>query len=108
MDTLSRDDDRLPRAAASMPQLYVLIECDRPQAGSSRHVLAELDRVELVRGTSREHKRADRTLVISIPDARMSAPHARLVRRDGAWSVEDAGSKNGVFVDGERCDKMPL
>ena len=39
---------------------------------------------------------------IAIPDEEMSALHARLVRRsDGFW-IEDLGSTNGTFVNGER------
>lgn len=32
----------------------------------------------------------------------VSASHARLVLRDGAWWVEDAGGRNGTFVDDAR------
>lgn len=32
----------------------------------------------------------------------ISAVHARLLFRDGGWWLEDAGSRNGTFVDGRR------
>ena len=32
----------------------------------------------------------------------VSSRHARLVLRDGAWHVEDAGGRNGTFLDGRR------
>ncbi|MBL8619774.1 MAG: sigma 54-interacting transcriptional regulator [Myxococcales bacterium] len=39
---------------------------------------------------------------LAIDDASLSRRHARLGWRDGAWQVEDLGSRNGTFVDGER------
>lgn len=39
---------------------------------------------------------------LPLPDERLSRQHAE-VRRDGAhWRVEDLGSRNGTFVDGEQ------
>ena len=38
----------------------------------------------------------------------MSSRHARLQRVLGAWMIEDAGSKNGTFVDGKRVTTSPL
>jgi hypothetical protein len=36
---------------------------------------------------------------VMIPDPRVSARHARLVRRGGAWWVEDLGSTNGTILN---------
>ncbi|MEX2373349.1 MAG: FHA domain-containing protein [Dehalococcoidia bacterium] len=36
---------------------------------------------------------------VVLADRRVSARHARIVRRDGGWWVEDLGSTNGTFVD---------
>jgi DNA-binding NtrC family response regulator len=108
-DTLTRDsDDRHGPRDDRVPQLFVLIECDRPSAGSSRHVLAGLREVRLGRTGEREVRRAEGTLTLGIPDARMSAPHARLVQQDGRWYAEDAGSKNGLIVDQERRSRIVL
>src|SRR5687767_7100530 len=47
----------------------------------------------------------DRPLVIGrkgrlrIDDRQISRQHARVVRRDDAWYVEDLGSKNGTYVN---------
>jgi pSer/pThr/pTyr-binding forkhead associated (FHA) protein len=55
-------------------------------------------------GEVRIGRRAD--LELSLPFPALSAVHARLARgrddRRGTWILEDLGSKNGTFVDGER------
>ncbi|MCA1590392.1 MAG: FHA domain-containing protein [Acidobacteria bacterium] len=33
------------------------------------------------------------------PDAKVSRKHARIVRRDGAYMIEDLGSTNGTFIN---------
>lgn len=42
----------------------------------------------------------DNTIVIT--DDFASSHHARILARDGAWMLEDLGSTNGTFVDGNR------
>jgi hypothetical protein len=39
---------------------------------------------------------------------RISRQHARLSRKDDKWVLRDAGSKNGMVVDGTRRDKIIL
>lgn len=36
-----------------------------------------------------------------VVDAKVSREHARLARRTGAWWLNDLGSKNGTFVNGD-------
>jgi pSer/pThr/pTyr-binding forkhead associated (FHA) protein len=44
-----------------------------------------------------------------IPEPSVSASHAKLQRREGIWVLNDLGSTNGTFVDGERVtDETPL
>jgi hypothetical protein len=45
----------------------------------------------------------DSTLVLS--DDYASTHHARLVPGDGAWLIEDLGSTNGTFLDGNRLTR---
>ncbi len=40
-----------------------------------------------------------------IPEASVSATHAKLQRRDGIWVLADLDSTNGTFVDGERISE---
>jgi pSer/pThr/pTyr-binding forkhead associated (FHA) protein len=43
-------------------------------------------------------------LEVELPFATLSALHARIVRGDGRWTVEDLGSHNGTVVGGERLE----
>src|SRR5256885_2804458 len=102
---------RSPLAAAEMaPQLVVALECDRPLAGPSRHSLAQIETVLLGRGTRRWTARSQqsRELRLEVPDAWLSAAHARLVRRDGQWWIVDALSTNGTRVNGRPCSEAWL
>jgi pSer/pThr/pTyr-binding forkhead associated (FHA) protein len=45
---------------------------------------------------------------IRIQDPVVSRHHARVSCQDGIWAVEDLGSANGIFFDGNRVDKMVL
>ena len=42
------------------------------------------------------------TCSLQIPDRQISARHFTVGRRDGAWTLEDAGSRNGTRVSGKR------
>jgi transcriptional regulator of acetoin/glycerol metabolism len=108
--TVSRDDGDGDEAApqAVGPVLLLLLECDRPLASSSRHLLADLDQVTLGRGDARRAARTGRTLALEVPDARMSQAHARMVRAGNRWAIEDAGSKNGVILQSARHERVTL
>lgn len=45
---------------------------------------------------------------ISIADARISRHHVRLLIEEGQVIIEDMGSTNGTFVNGERISRCPL
>src|SRR5205823_5229873 len=47
-------------------------------------------------------------LRLAIPDRHLSVTHARLRREGDRWRVEDAGSTNGTFVNGEACREAVL
>jgi sigma-B regulation protein RsbU (phosphoserine phosphatase) len=45
---------------------------------------------------------------IFVPDMRVSRQHARIIRDDGRWCLEDLGSNNGTFVNGNRVQTAEL
>ena len=51
--------------------------------------------------------RADENAVV-VRDARASRRHAQIVADGTGWSVEDAGSANGTFVDGAQVRRARL
>ncbi|MFL5291314.1 MAG: FHA domain-containing protein, partial [Myxococcales bacterium] len=67
----------------------------------------ELDRADALRSQSFSEGGA-RILRIAIPDPRVSASHARLEKVLGSWMLEDRGSKNGTFLDGQRISRDPV
>jgi transcriptional regulator of acetoin/glycerol metabolism len=106
--TLSRDVRPRVSSSKQEPLLFVAFHAKEPFAPTSRHDLGAVDEVHLRRGTTRETIRTEdggkRTLVFTFSDPFMSGMHARLRRRDDVWWVEDAGSKNGTWLDGARID----
>jgi DNA-binding NtrC family response regulator len=91
------------------PALYVVLEGERAQAGGMRIPLSSVDELRIGRGTTRTFRLEDgKKAALEIPDPRMSGKHARLVREDGGWLVEDTQSTNGSFVEGKRTPSASL
>jgi Sigma-54 interaction domain/FHA domain len=94
--------------------LHIVLECDRPLAGSTRHCLDDVDEVVFRRGRERRFVREQerlsgvRRLTLDLPDSRMSSLHAHLRRLDGHWVLEDADSRNGSYVHGRRVESASL
>ena len=85
------------------PALYLVLECERPMAGSARIALREVKRVVIGRGECRAiTPDGAGGLRVSVPDPWMSIDHAELACSLGEWTVRDAGSRNGVIADGVR------
>ncbi len=110
--TVTQTHERKVTVRLEQPYLFLTLQCDRPLDKGARFSLGGVDRVSLGRGTSLQAERLQEAgaslLRISVPDPRMSGSHARLHKVLGRWVVEDAGSKNGTFVDGERVTTSPL
>jgi DNA-binding NtrC family response regulator len=109
---IDADERRGASAPLSAQAMLVLaMECDRPLAMPVRFLLGGLDAVTLGRGERREWKSgpgAGRWLDVRIPDEVISAIHARLLPRAGRWTLEDADSRNGTRVNGERVQHAVL
>jgi DNA-binding NtrC family response regulator len=86
--------------------LYVVLNCECIHDGASRYALDAVSTVNLGRGEKEAGIRADDGSVLSVcvADGRVSREHARLHLRDGAWIVQDLGSKNGTWVNGRKVD----
>jgi transcriptional regulator of acetoin/glycerol metabolism len=99
--TLGRSHSGERDVSAPRPQLFALLDCDRPLRAPSRHLLDDIDEVTFGRGDVEARRdRETRRLLLRRPDGRMSVDHARLVRVHGRWLLEDLGSKNGCVVNG--------
>lgn len=97
---------------AEESHLFVALEGERPLAGGARYSLNGYGEVLLGRGTKREIARnitrQARQLLVSIPDRRMSATHARLVWMGDHWIFEDLDSRNGSLVNARRIKRTAL
>ncbi len=91
-----------------VPVLYLALQCNRPAAPPSRHLLSDLDLVSVGRGESRSAKRSDRKLTLSIDDPWMSSRHVTLRRSGQRWIAEDTGSRNGTLLNGAPCQRHIL
>lgn len=82
---------------ARVSQLVVALSCDDPLGAPRAVTLTSAAEVWLGRAPPEAPPGVIR---LGFPDDRMSALHARLRRVLGRWVVEDAGSKNGLRVQG--------
>ncbi len=110
-DTLSAilSKPATPKARAA---LYVGITAEDTRIAGARFGLAGIDHVSIGRGDRRDATRTtgmDGTvLAIRIADARLSTQHARITRLGGRWIVEDLGSKNGTWFQGQAIQHHTL
>ncbi len=104
--------DQPKSAGARRARFYIVLEANRPTAGSARWSLQGVEEVRIGRGDVRagERNRVDgaRRLTITIPDPRLSASHARVARVAGQWVLEDSESKNGTRVNGVAVTRAVL
>ncbi|MFO0738086.1 MAG: sigma 54-interacting transcriptional regulator [Labilithrix sp.] len=104
-DDLSADEG----GSTEEPALYVVLEGERALSGGMRIPLNGIDELRLGRGVTRTFALGDgKKASLEIPDPRMSGKHARLVREEGGWLIEDTNSTNGTFVEGKRTSQALL
>lgn len=84
-------------AQQTAPRELVIRDLD----GQTSTIALDRDRITLGRSSANE---------LSYPDdIGLSRQHLALVGRDGQWTVEDLGSKNGTLLNGVRIEKpMPF
>ncbi len=104
----NRADPRRRPPKGPTAYLIRVLGYERPFASGSRHSLDGLDEVAIGRGDASRVTRTGRALALAIEDPRMSSRHARLSQAAGRWEIEDLGSRNGSFVDGERVERAAL
>jgi serine phosphatase RsbU (regulator of sigma subunit) len=63
-------------------------------------------RVELAPLPFKIGRQAENDLILR--DSRASREHARIVREGGEYKIEDAGSRHGVYVNGQRVENHTL
>lgn len=97
-----------PGGIARAPYLFLILEGDRLSAGGMRCPLGDVSEVDIGRGERRGCDGRSGRLVVTVPDPTVSTRHAQLVREGALWSIEDAGSTNGTFVNGRRVTREPL
>jgi DNA-binding NtrC family response regulator len=102
--TLDEETHSSESAKQRAPSLFVVLEADRPLSRGARYSLVGVQTVTLGRGASRDASRSDdgRLLAVQVPGKWISARHAVLRAVGDEWIVDDAGSRNGTFVNGQR------
>nr|HEX4312593.1 sigma 54-interacting transcriptional regulator [Kofleriaceae bacterium] len=111
ISTVSVSDHDDAKSRHVVPQLIVALECDRPLAASTRHLLADLAEVRIGRGDRVARRVAEagvKRLELGVPDRAMSTGHARVLAVRGRWVFEDAGSKNGSAINGKPVARAVL
>jgi transcriptional regulator of acetoin/glycerol metabolism len=97
-------------SGARSPLLFLALEADRPLQRGARWSLAGVQTITIGRGDTRDGIRTPdgRTLEVKLPGKWMSSQHAVLRAVEGDWIAEDAGSRNGTLVNGERITSRVL
>ena len=94
------DDDDGTVAPVRVDHLYLVLAGGAPHAGPARISLAGIDRVEVGRGARHELVRDGARLRLDVDDPFMSSAHLAFERERAHWVAIDAGSRNGIAVDG--------
>ncbi|HKQ70739.1 MAG TPA: sigma 54-interacting transcriptional regulator [Polyangiaceae bacterium] len=112
LETLRDGNPASQVAAMPRSHLFVVVECDRPLAGGARYGLDRVDQILIGRGKERTATRrlegGIRRLFVTVPGRSMSSSHARILRADDGWVLEDTASTNGSFVNGVRVEHAIL
>jgi DNA-binding NtrC family response regulator len=111
---VSSDDETLDEVAYAhadaprrAPVLFVVLEADRPMSRGARYSLVGVDTITIGRGATRDASRSGdgRKLDVRVPGKWISSRHAVLRAAAGEWILEDSGSRNGTFLNGQRIER---
>lgn len=92
------------------PELYLVIQADRPLGQSLRLPLWCLERVKIGRSgddrLSVDH--SDKAFTLQLPDRRISSRHTEVVVQPDSVKARDLGSKNGTRINGQAVTEAQL
>lgn len=113
VDATSTDMDLFqPERLVTRPFLFLALEAERPLGGGARYGLTGTDEVLIGRGPRRQGTRArsggKTQLTLTVNSTFLSSSHARLREEPEGWTIEDLGSRNGVFVNGQQVTRAVL
>ncbi|HEY4223168.1 MAG TPA: sigma 54-interacting transcriptional regulator [Myxococcota bacterium] len=115
MDRTLTSDERERPPTATAPALCAVLACEHLERTPQWFSLADVDTVQLARAEDavaglRAERTSDpvmgRTLTLTLADARVSRPHAKLEVRGHSITVIDQESKNGTSVNGDLVTRM--
>jgi transcriptional regulator of acetoin/glycerol metabolism len=98
----------MPALRATHARLVLGVERGIPRADSLVIDLDEASSLEFRRSDATRIQKGDAQSTVHVHDGWMSAPHTRIRYESRSWQIEDAGSKNGTFVNGNRVDSETL
>ncbi|HMG21073.1 MAG TPA: sigma 54-interacting transcriptional regulator [Kofleriaceae bacterium] len=86
------------------------MRADRPRTLPMRVCLDGHREAQITRGSTlaRARSSSPRACEIQVDDGALSSVHFRLRAVPGGWWLDDAQSKNGTLVDGQRVDSIAL
>ena len=97
---------------AQRAYLFVVLEGGRPLAGGARYALEGVTEIQVGRGDRRAatvvRDAGGSRMTLELPSPILSRVHARLRRAPAGWALEDAGSRNGTYVNGQRIARADL
>src|SRR5215469_8225265 len=98
---------------SAQPHLFLVLQADHPLGYSARYCLRDVEELAFGRTVEGGETHLERLDLASgaklcVRDRWMSSSHAVMRRSDNSWTIEDKGSKNGTFVNGQRCERASL
>ena len=112
-DVTADDLGHVPSGLSGGASVALAFQADRPLEAPFQVSLLGVDSVWFSRGrgpvrAERSESGGETQLRLQVPDRFLSSLHASLQRVLGRWLLEDADSRNGTFVEGERVSRSEL